>query len=378
MTHALRRPLPLVLPLVLMSLVLAGCAATGDPARREARTLGGNVRQITRGFTDATDPALSPDGQWLAFRGVPLGEEQSQLFLARALYDGAAGKPGRGDLIGVGQPIRVTPPGSRNAAPVFGPDGQSLLFVSTALVDGEATKRDPALLDFERYADVFRADGYERNLAAADPRAGVNLAQHKVAARPGYDGEPAYTPDGRHVLFASDRDAPASARDTRELIDLYAMRPDGTNVVRLTADAGRDGQPSVAPDGRTVVFCSDRAAPGRFDLYRLTLVFDAAGRVVGATPAERLTQDKGATQPCVLAGGEWAVYTSASDDRRGMGNTELHLLRLSGSGEDVRLTFDPAADDAPRFDRAGDLLLFSSRRTPDGSRQVFVTPFEVP
>ena len=346
----------------LFLLVLAGClTTTADPAAREARTLGG-VRQLTRDFADATDAAFSPDGQWLAFRAVPRGEETAQLFLARVRYDG--------DQLRLGQPIRVTPPRSRSSSPAFSPDGRTFLFTSTAQGDDDPPRQPFNTPDFDRLADLFRVDGWQRDMAAADPRAGVNFARRKVAARPGYDAEPAFTPDGRFVLFVSDRDASPGSRD------LYAMRPDGGNVVRLTGDPGHVAAPVVSPDGRRVVFPSDRATPGKFDLYEIALTFDGEGSVA-ASNARRLTWDAGATQPTFTPDGAGLIYATNRDDRRGVGNVELHYLELS-SRRDTRLTFDPAADDSPRVGRDGRFLIFSSRRTVDGSRQLFVARFESP
>ena len=337
----------------------AGCAAPATPAAREARTLGG-VRQLTRDFADATDAAFSPDGQWVAFRAIPRGEETPQLFIGRALYVG-------GELRGLGVPIRVTPPDSRSSTPAFSPDGRSLVFASTARADGEPPRPAGTLIDFERYADLFRVDAWQRNVAAADPRAGVNLARRKIAAAPGYDAEAAFADGGKWVVFASGRDA--NAGETR----LYATRPDGTGLTRLTDGPGRDESPTVAPDGRRVVFASDRAAAGRFDLYEMTLTF---GESVTSSPPRRLTRGGAATQPSFCGDGG-VLYASDADDRRGVGNRELHRLDPS-TGRDARLTFDPAADDAPRLSPGGRSLLFSSRRTVDGSRQLFAARFERP
>ena len=344
--------------LLTLCLVSANCAAPLTPAAREARSLG-DVQQLTRDFADATDPAISPDGRWLAFRAVPRDEETPQLFVARTLYDG-------NDLAGLGVPIRVTPPGSRSSSPAFSPDGRSLVFASTARGDGEPLRPTSALLDFDRYADLFRVDAWQRNVAAADPRAGVNLARRKLAAAPGYDAEAVFDPSGRLIVFASGRGAEAGG------VKLYAMRPDGSGVTPLTDGPGRDESPAIGPGGR-VVFQSDRAAAGRFDLYELTLNF--SGDRVTASPPRRLTRDAGATQPTFA--GNAILYSGDADDRRGVGNRELHWLDPA-TGRDVRLTFDPAADESSRLAPDGHSLLFASRRTIDGSRQLFVARLDRP
>jgi len=52
------------------------------------------------------------------------------------------------------------------------------------------------------------------------------------------------------------------------------MNLDGTDVIRLTRPEGNnDGLPSFSPDGRKVLFVSDRESPGSLD----TWVMDADG-----------------------------------------------------------------------------------------------------
>jgi Tol biopolymer transport system component len=60
-----------------------------------------------------------------------------------------------------------------------------------------------------------------------------------------------------HMLaFVSERDGNS---------EIYVMNVDGTGLLRLTNDAGRDVDPAWSPDGKRIAFASNRA--GSSDIY---------------------------------------------------------------------------------------------------------------
>ncbi|CAA9231861.1 MAG: tolB protein precursor, periplasmic protein involved in the tonb-independent uptake of group A colicins [uncultured Acidimicrobiales bacterium] len=73
----------------------------------------------------------------------------------------------------------------------------------------------------------------------------------KVFSSPGLDGEPAWSPDGTKLAFASDRDGAPQ---------VYVANRDGSGVVKLTMKP-RSFTPAWSPDGTKLVYIND-PAPG--------------------------------------------------------------------------------------------------------------------
>src|SRR6185436_5569172 len=77
-----------------------------------------------------------------------------------------------------------------------------------------------------------------------------------------FDEDPAWSPDGRRIAFAS-------TRLQSNNIDIYVMDADGSNVVRLTDHPANDQDPDWSADGQSIFFTTER--DGRGEIYRITL-----------------------------------------------------------------------------------------------------------
>ncbi len=348
-----------------LAVVHLGCTTPADSSKPSPRadtpvTFGKVYLTSDALFDDVTDPVISPDGKFLAFRASPIGSELPQLFVAGLAYD-ASGRPTVRST-----PVRITPAGSRNATPAFSPDGRSLVFASTADAETDplADNARPAFaVRYEQLADLFRADDWQRALAAGDVRAGVDLARHPITDGDGFDGEPAWSPDGKYIAFASDR----GTRGGRANVDLYVAEADGTIVARLTTERGADSAPDWSPDGTKIVFESERRRPGSSDIY----VVDLVRQEDGGTPIRdgairRITAAADARTPVWTPEGE--IIYSAVADRGSDGSRELRIVDAEGRN-DRSLGLE---GEAPFVSSDGRLLVAVTRLGV--GRQVFAVP----
>ncbi|MFM9958823.1 MAG: DPP IV N-terminal domain-containing protein [Phycisphaerales bacterium] len=117
----------------------------------------------------------------------------------------------------------------------------------------------------------------------------------------GADFDPALSPDGKWVYFASTRHRATS--------DIYAKRVDGTAITLLTSDASNDVMPAVSPDGRRLAFASNRA--GSYDIYVMS--------VTGGQPVQ-ITSDPGQElKPTWSPDGKSLAFCRVADGRGGVG-----------------------------------------------------------
>ncbi|HEU4616239.1 MAG TPA: DPP IV N-terminal domain-containing protein [Kofleriaceae bacterium] len=83
----------------------------------------------------------------------------------------------------------------------------------------------------------------------------------RALTREGNNNLPDWSPDGRLVAFVSDRDGNE---------EIYVMNRDGSEPRRLTTNPGRDIHPYFSPDGKTLLYNSQRTGRS-LDVFALDL-----------------------------------------------------------------------------------------------------------
>ena len=160
------------------------------------------------------------------------------------------------------------------------------------------------------------------------------------------DQDPAISPDGRWVVFASSR-----GRDFAETSLWIAPVQADAIATPLTRGSWIDGHPTWRPDGSGIVFESTRAH-GNYDLYELAI--DRDGRAHGEPRS--LTAADGHEVTASIGRDGTIVY--ASVHALAEGKVESHLEARAPDGTIERLTDGPG-DATPALSPDGTQIAFS-------------------
>jgi eukaryotic-like serine/threonine-protein kinase len=157
---------------------------------------------------------------------------------------------------------------------------------------------------------VFDGGGAHQNLFELGDGKALG---HALTGGPTVDRQPAFSPDGRRVVFSSDRSGS---------LDLWSLEVATGAVRRLTFDAADDWDPQWTPDGKHLIWSSNRA--GHFEVW----IAESDG-----TGARQVTSDGvDAENPTMSADGSWIVYSSGNSAAPG-----IWKIHPDGSGAKLLL-----------------------------------------
>ena len=212
----------------------------------------------------------------------------------------------------------------------------------TRLTNNEASDTGPAWSpDGKRL--LFMSDRQGNNevfVIDADSTDAINLSRD-----PGQDTDPAWSPDGETIAFASERDGGAG---------LFLMHSSGLDQRGVGNDLdGENTTPAWSPDGTKIAFTASQDGLN-------VAVMDADGASMTTLTTEE-TEDTG---PAWSPDGAKIAFHSRRD-----GNSEIYVMNSDGSGQ-TRVTNNSAEDRWPSWSREGSMIAFESDRS--GEREVYV------
>ena len=338
--------------------LLACLAFAADPApaweKDEAAHLT-NIKQVTKDFVRAGEGYFSPDGKTIIFQAEEKagGNPFYQIFTMN---------------LETGKIARVSPGFGKTTCSYFAPDGKKIIFASSHL-DPDARKAQEA--EYRQREEDAKAGKHRSYKWDFDPHMTIFEANpdgsdlKPLTKEKGYHAEGSYSPDGKQIVFCSNRGNPDN-------FELYIMNRDGTDVRQLTYAPGcYNGGPFFSPDGKRVIFRSDRKKKDYLQLY----VIDVDGKNERA-----LTDDLNMNHwaPYWYKDGKHIIYTAADhSDPKARPNYDLYWMDLD-TGKKVRLTFAPGADVLPVFSPDYKKIMWTSSRDGRQPAQLWIADFTPP
>ncbi|HET9263026.1 MAG TPA: hypothetical protein VFO14_08285 [Vicinamibacterales bacterium] len=326
-------------------------AGSGDILLRDIR--GNRILNLTGHLNaDESDPAFSPDGRQIAFRSS---------FRNGGLYlIDREGKDVR----------RLT---SFGASPAWTPDGRAILFATRSSLDprnwgglsegwtvdvtsGRVTRitrgdfRQPSVSPDGRYVAYWSA--MPPSLDAARPRRfpRIRVASidgrnpRQVGSGAWMDWSPAWSPDGDHLYFLSDRGghtaiwrAPIDRR-TGAAGDAVPVGANSETATHLT----------IAHDGRRLAWSTLESSPTMF-----RVAFEPDARSIRGDPAEVAAGPP--SWRCAEPSPDGSMLAVAADD----GQPDIYVVRIE-NGRRRAVTTDEALEGCPRWSPDGTRIIFHS------------------
>ena len=236
-----------------------------------------------------------------------------------------------------------------DACSFYFPSGDRLIWTST---------KDHLDMPAGNYSDPLDyPQGAELYTSALDGSDVVRLTDNEV-----YEAEVSISPDGEWVLFTRQIDGK---------LDLWRMRPDGTEELQIThTPEWQEGGSFYMPDSETI-------------LYRAWKIEDQGQRGMPMTIFTIKHDGTDHRQITDEPGTNWAPHPAPDGKHFAFvkflppGNFEVFLMNLE-TKEQRRLTYDDGFDGFPAFSPDGKTLAFaSSRDVPKGERKLYTYTMDV-
>ena len=344
--------------LLLSSVLIGQSLLTAEESKKNSpeEQFLSNIRQLTYEGKRSGEGYFSADGTRMIFQSE---RHEGNPFYQIYLLD-----------LETGDTDLISPGNGRTTCAWIHPTNDKVLFASTHLDKASAQKQKEEYEERESSTKRRYSWNYDENydIFTKDLNTGklTNLTNTK-----GYDAEGAYSPDGKWIVFASNRKAyqgKLSKEDQQHyekskayFMDIYLMKADGSDIRQLTDTPGYDGGPFFSADGKKI--CWRRFAPNHATAEIYTMNVD------GTDEKQLTTLQHMSWAPYFHPSGEYIIFAT---NKHGFANFELYIVRADGKGEPVRVTSKEGFDGLPVFTPDGKQLSWTSKRTSDRTTQIFL------
>lgn len=319
-------------------------------------------------FLKAGESYFDPAGKRVIFQAIEHPEEGADPDDNYGMYLGDLTFDESGTITGLININRISNEGSSNTCGWFHPTEKSIVLFATTLTPLVEEDTPGYQRESGRYRWAFPP---KMNIVSCD-LAKNNAVTELVTDNEHYLAEGSWSPDSRHLLYCSLKSGDG---------DIYVTDLKTETTRLIVGDDGYDGGPFFSPDGKRIVYRSDRRGNDLLQLYVADLAFNEDGAIIGISSEHQLTDNVHVNWgPFWHPNGRFLIYATSEV---GHHNYELYVCDADGGEHDGttrygtrkrRVTHAEGFDGLPAFNALGNVLMWTSKRLTNTS-QLWTAPF---